>query len=244
MKQIFAARLADFRIHGGSRMTLPALLLFCLFAFFNPSIHAADLGLVSVWNQDGFAAYEAGQNAKAARMFNKAAQAGDASAKYNLAVMNIRAETRSISRSKSLRWLRQSAHAGFAPAQFMLGELMESGDFTELNKGSRWSALQYFEFAAAQGHADAAHTLALKYLLGRGISPSDERAAYWYTQAARAGDGAAQYTLASFYERGTGVELDLQQALQWYRAAARQGDVAAREKAKFLTGQLFRERKS
>lgn len=241
---MFAASLAILRSLGHCRMTLQALSLCCLLAVFSPDIHAADRNLIKSWNQDGFTAYEAGHNKKAAQLFKKAALAGDASAQYNLAVMNIRAETRSISRSKSLRWLSQSARAGFAPAQFMLAELMESGDFPELNSNSRLGAPQYYELAAAQGHADAAHALALKYLLGRGISASDERAAYWYAQAAKAGDVAAQYTLASFYERGTGVEVDLQQALQWYNAAARQGDVAAREKAKSLTEQLIRERKS
>ncbi len=226
------------------REALKVVLACLMLCSFDTSAYSTDRGLIRTWNNDGFAAYESGRNATASRLFQKAAAAGDISAKYNLAVMKIRSETRSITRSQALLWLRHSADAGFAPAQFMLAELMESGEFTALIKRPRQSAHRYYELAAAQGHPDAAHALALKYLLGRGIAPSDEQAAHWYSQAAKAGDVAAQYTLGSFYERGAGVERDLQIALQWYNAAARQGDLAAREKAKSLIEQIARERNS
>jgi TPR repeat protein len=46
------------------------------------------------------------------------------------------------------------------------------------------------------------------------------------------------------YENANGVEKNLEIALMWYVAAARQGDVAAREKSKYLTEIIAKERQS
>lgn len=208
-----------------------ALLISVIAAWPQSSSATSDPATVRDWNRRAFAAYEANQTRTAAALFAKAAARGDASARYNLAVMQIRGETRILGRQQALRALRRSADAGFAPAQYMLGELLEGG---WLLPRALPEAHQYFEAAARQGHIEAAHALALQFMMGRGVTQNDEAAARWYEVAASAGDVAAQYTLASFYERGTGVPRDHRLAIQWYVAAARQGDEAARAKARVL----------
>ena len=193
------------------------------------------------WNRDAFAAYERDDLPLALSLYQKAARAGDPSAKYNLAVMRVRDETTRPSLDDALRLLRESASAGFAPAQFMLGSMLDAGQFVTRSSAE---AARWFGLAAKQGHPDAALALGLQYFLGRGVAQDYALAARWYRQAAEADDVAAQYILASMYEQGLGVAADLESALLWYTAAARQGDVAARVKAKALVERMARERES
>ena len=79
--------------------------------------------------------------------------------------------------------------------------------------------------AAMSGDASAQFIVASKYLEGRVIGRSHEKAAQWYLRAANAGLAAAQYRIGTLYERGSGVPQDRFQAMSWYAKAATQGNV-------------------
>lgn len=198
---------------------------------------ASDLASIKRWNDLAFAEYEAGHTPRAVQWFRKGARMKHPVSQYNLAVIGYRGEHRGISPAEVLRLLRRSAAGGFAPAQFMLAELLDAG--RDLPRDSEQAHGLYLA-AARQGHPQAAASLGVQFLLGRGTAQDDVQAAYWYNQAAAAGDMAAQYTMGAFLERGTGISRDLRAAVRWYSAAARQGDVAAREKARELTEILAR----
>ena len=80
------------------------------------------------WNQAGFDAYERGDVQRAVAAYGRAARAGDASGRYNLAVIRLRDESRRPPLARALVLLRSSAQAGFAPAQYMLASLHENGE--------------------------------------------------------------------------------------------------------------------
>ncbi len=193
------------------------------------------------WNREAFDLYEAGQTQRALSLYMKAAARGDPSARYNVAVIRLREESRRPAIATAIAHLRASAQAGFAPAQLMLGALLESGRHVT---ASQSEATVWFAKAAQQGLVDAQLSLATQYYLGRGVAQDYAAAARWYLAAAEGGDVAAQYMVASMLATGLGVQRDLREALQWYTAAARQGDIAAREQARALAERLARERES
>jgi uncharacterized protein len=163
--------------------------------------------------------------------------------------MRINEEVKLPSLSQAHSALKRSAALGFAPAQFMLGTVLESDRLSSKKKPNNKSSalkesVQWFEKAALQGHPDASLALGTAYFLGRGTNLDYAKALRWYTQAAEFGDVAAQYLVASMYESATGTAKNLDTALMWYIAAARQGDVAAREKSKYLNEIISKEKQS
>ena len=193
-------------------------------------------------NSKGFEAYEKGNVALALRFYKLAALQGDGSALYNVAAMRIRDEVKSPSIKTALQYLEKSAASGFAPAQFMLASLLETGEFVGRKRRSLEQSAVLHTLAAEQGHPDSAMAVGTAYFLGRGVVQDYAKALVYYLKSADAGDAAAQYLVASMYESGTGAQRDLEAALQWYVAAARQGDVAAREKSKLLAEAIAKER--
>jgi uncharacterized protein len=200
-------------------------------------------------NATAFSAYEKDDVNGAYRNYAKAAKLGEPSAMYNLAVMRINEEVKRPSLAQAHKTLRRSAELGFAPAQFMLGTILESESTSSNSKPitknkALAQAVNWFEKAALQGHPDASLALGTAHFLGRGTNLDYAMALRWYTQAAEFGDVAAQYLVASMYENATGTSKNLDTALMWYIAAARQGDVAAREKSKYINEIISKEKQS
>jgi TPR repeat protein len=132
------------------------------------------------WNALAIKAYEDNKLTVAAPLFAKAARAGDLIAKYNLASMRIRDETRLVSQAQALAWISMAAQAGLAPAQFSNAMLFELGR----NRRQDIVAANYwFEKAALQGHPEAALALATACFLGRGHALDYSKAALWYELA-------------------------------------------------------------
>jgi uncharacterized protein len=201
------------------------------------------------FNSAAFSAYERGDVRSAYRNYIQAAKLGEPSAMYNVAVMRINDEVNGLSLAQAHRTLKRSAELGFAPAQFMLATILESGSSASsrktVNKLKAISqAVSWFDKAANQGHPDASLALGTAYFLGRGAKLDYAQALYWYTKAAEFGDVAAQYLVASMHESATGTPKNLETALMWYIAAARQGDVAAREKSKYINEIISKEKQS
>jgi TPR repeat protein len=94
-------------------------------------------------------------------------------------------------------------------------------------------AVTWFRKAAEQGHAQARHSLALKYTNGDAIERDMQNkhhrpAVAWFKKAAEQGHSQAQYLLGGMYVNGDGVDRDLNQAAKLFQKAARQGMVEAR----------------
>ena len=187
------------------------------------------------WSEHAYGLYQDGEIERAMEFYLLAAMAGDRAALYNAAVIRINGETQMFALDVAVNMLHASASAGFAPAQFALGKLLDTGAMLPADS---LAARQWFLRAAAQGHAAAASVLASCYYYGRGGAQDFAGAARWYEVAAMAGDPAAQSALASMFETGLGVPVDLVRALYWYGQAARQGDFAAQTKERELDARV------
>ncbi len=145
------------------------------------------------------------------------AREGDPEAQCMLAVAHLNGESRD--RRRALYWLRRSAGAGFAPAQYALANLHLRESHGVLSP----PALRWFTRAAVQGDTDAQLALAYRYT----AQGAARNAVRWFRRAARAGEATAMYHLARALESGKGAARDYKKAAAWYRRAARGGDLRA-----------------
>lgn len=163
-----------------------------------------------------------------------AAPAGgmDAHAYYNTAVQRL--QTGDVSGADDLQ---KAANLGFAPAQFYLAKLYETGGSgikKDLSEARRWT-----QRAAEAGDARAMHNLALYEFNGEGGPKDQPDAAHWFTRAAAQGVVDSQYNLGRLYENGGyGVPQNKTEAYKWYLIAAGKGDHDARASADALKAQL------
>ncbi|MGE0740622.1 MAG: hypothetical protein AB7O98_04705 [Hyphomonadaceae bacterium] len=161
----------------------------------------------------------------------QAAQSGDLTAQYELALQRIGAGRP----QEGVTLLRRAADRGFAMAQYRLAKLYERGEGvpTDLNIARQWT-----ERAAAAGNRRAMHDLGVYFARGEG-APLDEAAAFrWFRQAAELGVADSQYNLGVLYQQGRGVNASPSEALFWFMVASRQGDADAGTRATALEAQL------
>jgi len=137
--------------------------------------------------------------------------------------------------------LRRVANLGYAPAQFYLAKLYETGagglkkDATEAR---RWT-----ERAAQGGERKAMHNLALYNFEGTGGPRNVSVAAEWFRRAAEQGLTDSQFNLGRLYEQGLGVPRNAAEAYKWYAIAGRAGDAESRAGAARLGATLSPEAK-
>jgi localization factor PodJL len=158
-------------------------------------------------------------------------EAPDSEAIFTAAIRAIRAGD-----AEALDKLRSLAEAGYAPAQFYLAKLYESGGggaAQNMAEARRWAGL-----AAEGGDARAMHNLALFQFRGDGGPQDLEAAARWFRRAAARGVVDSQFNLAVMHQYGSGVPVDLVEAYRWYAIAARGGDDVARANAAGLEARL------
>lgn len=138
--------------------------------------------------------------------------------------------------------LRKAANLGYAPAEFYLAKLYETGEAglkKDLGEARRWT-----ERAAETGDRKAMHNLALYYVEGSGGPKNTATAAQWFRRAADLGLIDSQYNLGRLYEEGFGVQQNPAEAYKWYLIAAHAGDTESRASAQRLKGQLSAEAQS
>ncbi|MBN2300072.1 MAG: sel1 repeat family protein, partial [Acholeplasmataceae bacterium] len=69
-------------------------------------------------------------------------------------------------------------------------------------------AIEHFNAAASQGHADAYYFLGRFYGLGDGVSLDFNQALEYYHQGALLGSAKCDYAIGLMYHTGTGVDQD------------------------------------
>ncbi|MEZ5957375.1 MAG: hypothetical protein R3C27_09220 [Hyphomonadaceae bacterium] len=161
----------------------------------------------------------------------QAAQSGDLTAQYELALQRIAAGRT----ADGVTMLRRAADRGFPMAQYRLAKLYERGEgvTADLTIARQWT-----ERAAAAGNRRAMHDLGVYFARGEG-APLDEAAAFrWFRQAAELGVADSQYNLGVLYQQGRGVNASASEALFWFMVAARQGDQDAAARATAIEAQL------
>ena len=167
------------------------------------------------------AAYERQDYGRARALWQPLAEAGNAEAQNNLAVLYHQGLGVEQDYEKSRQWYEKAAAAGNGTAQFNLATAYAEGLGVKADL-ARAKAL--YEQAAEAGEADAQFNLALLYLQGRGVKQDYDQARRWFQRAAEAGNPRAQSNLGVFYADGLGVKPDYAEARRWWEQAAAQGD--------------------
>jgi len=88
-------------------------------------------------------------------------------------------------------------------------------------------AMQWFEFAAKEGNANAQRNIGLDYDQGRGVSKDLKEASRWFRLSADQNHPDALVNIGYAYENGFGVERDYKEAVRNYRLAVDQDNMYA-----------------
>jgi TPR repeat protein len=113
------------------------------------------------------------------------------------------------------------AEAGFAEAQFGLGNILRGGRDGVAPDPRR--AYGWLRRAAEQGHPRAQLDLGLMLAQGIGVAANPESANYWYLEAAKQNVAQAQHLMCLSFALGKGVPADPVKAYAWCDLAAGNG---------------------
>lgn len=118
---------------------------------------------------------------------------------------------------RAMSTLRKGADAGHAPAQALLGVVLEKADYPQ-------EAAEYYRKAADQGNADGRFGLGMMYITGNGMKQDPGQARPLIVMAADQGHTQAINMLAESAIKGKAglfrQEIDPKEALAWIRRAA------------------------
>ena len=112
------------------------------------------------------------------------------------------------------------------PEELSAEELFQAGQ-DAYNAKNYAQALEYYQTAAALGHAHAVNNLGLLYTYGYGVEQSWEKALDYYQQAAEMGYAKALLNLGKIYENGYGTEKSIEKALDYFQQAEELGEIEA-----------------
>ena len=138
--------------------------------------------------EDGGAAYQRQDYAKAAQILRPLADKGVAKAQFYLGSMYLEGQGVSKNPQLGATWLRKAADQGQIDAESKLGAMYMEGqgvpeDYAE--------ALSWSGKAADQGDANAQHTLGILYATGHGVEKDFVRAHMWFNLSAAGGNPLA-----------------------------------------------------
>lgn len=177
---------------------------------------------------DGVAAFQAGDHARAVQIFEPLAQAGDPLAQHNLGVMYEQGLGVAQNETVAYEWYKRAADQGNPQSTYNVGMMAIEGRGVQQDAavGAQWV------FRAAElGYPPAQHALGYIYLDGTGVEPNPAEAIRWFTAAADGGMVDSQFNLGYLYETGLGVPPDAAAAYRWYSIAAAAGDPQAAAQA-------------
>jgi TPR repeat protein len=168
----------------------------------------------------GIKQYGEGHYTEALRLYQKAAEQGDAQAQFYLGVMYLNGQGVSQNDAKAVEWWQKATDQGNAYSQNNLGAMYSRGRGVPQNYAN---AVVWYQKAADQGVIEAQNNLAKMYFNGLGVPKSYAKAAAWLQRGADNGDARSQDALAAMYINGLGVSQNDAMAARWYQKAAEQG---------------------
>lgn len=175
-------------------------------------------------------------------VLRKSANAGDAGAQFNLAIMYYSGNGVKQDYVEAAKWYRKAAEAGNAKAQVSLGLLLQYGDGVEIDITE---AVKWYRKAAEEGNHISQWLLGEVYLGGAGVTRDLIQCARWFQKAADAGYAPAALKISRCYLDGEGVPSDTALAyayLSFYRMAEG-GDDDVKELLKHMEDELTAEQR-
>lgn len=160
--------------------------------------------------------------AEAAKWFQKAADAGDGAAMFNLSqLLDSGADGVAPNKEKALFLLKASAEAGYAPGQHRMALSLEPNPKARIDKAKYAEARAWLERAAAQEYPDALLALVRYHDDGLGgVAVDTQKGTALCLRAAKAGSVLAMNEMAARYRKGAGLPQDNVAAIGWLRLAA------------------------
>lgn len=182
--------------------------------------------------------------------FKKAAEAGDATAMFNLGLHYAKGHGVKRDFGQAVEWMRKAADAGDddaprlieeyqkladavekaemgdaqAQAELAEGFMKLGGSLDQAGAGDDYTeSVKWAKKAAEQGNADAMWVLALAYEHGRGVDESVDVAIECYEQGAELGNASCQHSLGCYYARGDYLKKDNKKAFELFQKSAAQG---------------------
>ena len=120
-------------------------------------------------------------------------------------------------------WIQKSANQEYANAEYQMG-LFDEAKFDRAENNNLVQAKEWFTLSAKHGNTDAAYSLALLFLAGKGeIVKNVDEATKYLTQAAEGGNSEASMYLSDLFLAGTEVTKNKDEALKWLTRAAQDG---------------------
>lgn len=136
--------------------------------------------------QKGYAAAQAGDFATALKEWKPLAEAGDADAQYNLALMYNNGDGVPQDYKQAIKWYRLAAEQGKAKAQYILATMYEYGEGVPQDYKE---AVKWYKLSAEKGKDTAQFGLGLIYEEGGwGVLKDNIMAHMWYSVAASNGN--------------------------------------------------------
>lgn len=177
----------------------------------------------------GMRAYDAGDHAKALKVWGPLAEGGHEKAQYSLAkLLENGGGPVQKDAAEAAKWYQRAADQGLAAAQNNLGLMYAQGRGVprDVARAARlWLA------AAEKDHTIAQFNLGLAYFRGEGVAKDQDQAAGWFRRAGELGLAAAQYAMGQVTRMGLVPGANEADALGWYEMAAAQGDKKAQAQA-------------
>jgi len=171
--------------------------------------------------------------ASAEKLFKQAADQGHAGAAFELGLLHRDGLIGRADNVMALAWMRRAASSGYEWAQYELGRYYYEN--TPSQDGDRQQAATFWQYAATQGHANAALALGLMLKDGDGVPADNDAAGNWLRLAMVQGLQEAERPLAeTLLVTKSGVESDTE-ALQLLEQAASRND----SDAALLLGRLY-----
>lgn len=136
---------------------------------------ALEMGLTAVKNKN---------YVKAFSLFVPLAEAGNAEAQHNLAMLYRTGKGTQKDISASYDWFRRAAEQGVSDAQYYLGYMYDGGEGVAQDPQY---AYVWYRKAAEQGHGLAQINLGFLYANGTGVTQNIEQAYLWFHVAAAQG---------------------------------------------------------
>ncbi|MDD5328276.1 MAG: hypothetical protein PHY02_10780, partial [Phycisphaerae bacterium] len=158
---------------------------------------------------------------EAIQWFEKAVDAGNADAMFELGLMYYSGTYVKKDYSKAFEYFLESANAGNEIAMYNVGSLYYEGNGVETDTAK---AVAWYEKSAQNGYTKAMNQLAQMYYFGSSVKQDFKKTAEYYERSAKEGDLKGIYNLAVLYRTGIGVEKDIRKAMLWFIKAAREGD--------------------
>ncbi len=126
--------------------------------------------------EDGMAAYQAKDYAKAIALWRPLAESGLAAAQYRLGVMYAEGKGVAVNDAEAALWFERAAAQGDAAAQYDLGASYAEGAGVRKDAST---AAKWFQRAADQGFPLAQLNLGLLYAGGSGVPQDNVEAMKW-----------------------------------------------------------------